>query len=359
MNSQQRVMTALDFQQPDYMPFHVDFWPEWAEMWREAHPDCADVDLGDHYGVDIKIAVGDETPYMTKAATLREEDGYEIKRDGWGRTNRVRPDAYFMHQIDNAYDESGELKYGEFDAPDLPERYAALDAVMDDLKQRYCVFVKTGGPFIRTYFMTGEVNLLMNMAGDKELAREQVMRTAHHLAAIGVEQLRRWDLYETGVWIFDDMAATDLPMFSPKTAEEILAPAWGYMVDTYKQAGAKKVVLHSDGNIGPLLDLFIDLGFDGINPVEYKAGLDCVELREKYGDKLALIGGLSNGLILPHGNPEEVKDHTLRMMSAGKEGGMVLGTHSVGPDISLDTWELTCQTYMQYRDYPLNLPAGY
>jgi len=359
MTSQQRVMTALDFQQPDYMPFHVDFWPEFVTAWKEAHDNSDDVDLMAHYGVDICIAVGDESTYMTKAATLGHEDGYEIKRDGWGRTTRVKPDAYPMHQIDNAYDENGELKYGDFDPPDLPERYASLDAAMGELKQKYCVFAKTGGPFIRTYFMTGEVNLLMNMAGDKQLAKEQVMRTAEHLAAIGVEELRRWDLYDTGVWIFDDMAATDLPMFSPQTAEEILAPAWGYMVDTYKAAGAKKVILHSDGNIGPLLDLFIDLGFDGINPVEYKAGLDCVKLREKYGDKLALIGGLSNGLILPRGDPEEVNDHILYIMSAGKEGGMVLGTHSIGHDISLPIWELTYETYLQYRDYPLALPEGY
>ncbi len=359
MTSQERVMTALDFQQPDYMPFHTDFWPEFVAAWKQAHDDSEEVNLTDYYGVDIKIAVGNETPYMTKAATLGQQDGYDIQRDGWGRTNRVKPDAYFMHQIDNAYDDNGQLKYGDFDAPDLPERYAGLDAVMDQLKQKYCVFAKTGGPFIRTYFMTGEVNLLMNMAGDKELAKEQIMRTAHHLAAIGVEELRRWELYETGVWVFDDMAATDLPMFSPQTAEEVLAPAWGYMADQFKAAGAKKVIMHSDGNIGPLLDLFIDLGFDGINPVEYKAGLDCMKLRERYGDKLALIGGLSNGLILPRNNPAEVKDHVLRMMSAGKEGGMVLGTHSVGPDISLEIWDLAYQTYVDYRDYPLNLPPGY
>jgi len=313
------------------------------------------VNLIDHYGVDIRIAVGDETPYMTKAATLGQDDGYEIKRDGWGRTNRTKPGAYFMHQIDNAYDEKGRLKYGDFDPPDLPQRYAGLDAVMDELKQRYCVFVKTGGPFIRTYFMTGEVNLLMNMVGDKALAREQVMRTAHHLAAIGLEQLRRWDLYDTGVWIFDDMASTQNPMFSPQTAEEILAPAWGYMVDAFKAAGARKVVMHSDGNIGPLLDLFIDLGFDGINPVEYKAGLDCVKLREKYGDKLALIGGLSNGLVLPRGNPDEVREHVLYMMSAGREGGLVLGSHSIGDDISLETWDLAYRTYVEHREYPLKL----
>lgn len=352
MTSKERVTAVLNFQQPDYMPFHTYFWPEFVDEYKQARG----VDPNVRFPCDIRVLVGDETPYMTKAKTLRREGDFEIKRDGWGRTIRVREGAYFMHQIESAYD-GGELKYGEFDSPYLAERYERIDEQIEDLKERYYVFAKTGGPFIRTYFMTGEVELLMNMAGDTELAKEQVMRTAHHLADIGCEELRRWDLYDTGAWISDDMASTEGPMFSPKTAEEVLAPAWDYMLRRFKDAGAAKVIIDSDGNIGPLLDLFVDLGFDGIYPVEYKSGLDAVKLREKYGQKLAFIGGLSNGLILPGATREEAREHVLYIMSAGKEGGLVVGTHSVAHDISPDTWDAVWETYTKYRTYPLNLPA--
>jgi hypothetical protein len=355
MTAKERVMAAISFQQPDYMPLELSFWPEFAQKWRQAHPDAGEVSLEEYYGVDIKIAVGDESPYPGRAGILGYDGDYEIRRDGWGRTVRTRQAAQVMHQIDHAYDDTNRLKYGDFEPPDLPQRYARLDEVMDRWKRDFCVFAKTGGPFIRTYFMTGEVNLLTSMAADVQLASEQIMRTAHHLSAIGLEQLRRWDLYDTGVWIFDDMASTQGPMFSPRTAEQVMAPAWAYMVDEFKAAGAAKVILHSDGNIGPLLDLLIDLGFDGINPVEHKAGLDCVKLREKYGDRLALIGGLSNDVILPRGDPDEIRDHVRYIMSAGTEGGLVLGTHSVGPDIAVESWDLVYQTYLQHRNYPLQL----
>ncbi len=357
MTNQQRVMAALNFQPPDTMPAYMSFWPEFADLWRQAHPDAA-VPIDDYYDVAVKVIVGDETPYMTQAGTLRQEDGYEVRRDGWGRTIRVKPDAYFMHQIDSAYDARGNLKYGDFDPPDLPQRYAAYDAGMEQLKRDYCVFAKTGGPFIRTYFMTGEAELLTNMAADPKLAAEQVIRTAHHLTAVGLEQLHRWKLYDTGMWISDDMASTVGPMFSPRTAEQIMAPAWAYMVDHFKAAGAAKVIMDSDGNVGPLLDLFVDLGFDAIYPVEYKAGLDCVKLRDQYGDRLAFFGGLCNAHILPRGNPAEVVEHTLRIMSAGEEGGLVFGTHSIGHDVSVGTWDLCFDTYRRYRDYPLRLPDG-
>jgi uroporphyrinogen decarboxylase len=140
-------------------------------------------------------------------------------------------------------------------------------------------------------------------------------------------------------------------MFSPRTAEQVLAPAWQHMVDAFKGAGARFVILHSDGNIGPLLDLFLDLGFDGINPVEPKAGLDAPALREKYGERLALIGGLDNAFILPEGDPQKVQEHVLRVLSAGEGGGLVLGTHSIGPDISVETYDLVISLLREYGRY--------
>jgi uroporphyrinogen decarboxylase len=200
--------------------------------------------------------------------------------------------------------------------------------------------------------MRGEVPFLMDMAADPARAREVVMRTAHHLTAIGLEELRRWDLYDTGIWIYDDMAATKGPMFSPKAAEAILAPGWKYMVDAYKAAGAAKVMLHSDGNILPVLDLLVDCGFDGINPVEWRAGLDVVKLREKY-PKLALLGGLDNIHILRNGTPQEIREHTKHVLSAARDGGFCLGTHSIAPDISVANWEAVVETWRECGTYPM------
>ncbi len=356
MTSKERVMTALDYREPDRVPIApMSFWDEFTQAWAaRTGRDPATID--DHYFVDIAIVVADETTWPSLAGDLGTEGEYSIQRDGWGQIKRVRSAGYFFEQVDVGYDDNGRLRYGEFEPPDLDSRYAAVDAEIDALKDRYCVFAKTGGPFIRTGFLRGEQQWLMDLAADPQMASEMVMRTAHHLTAIGLEELRRWDLYDTGVWIFDDMAATKGPMFSPATAERILAPAWQLMVESFKEAGAAKVILHSDGNIGPLLDLFIDLGFDGINPVEYHTGLHPLELRERYGEKLALLGGLDNALILPRGNPDEVRAHVLEVLAAGVGGGLALGTHSVAPDISVDTMELVREVYLEYARYPLRLP---
>lgn len=353
MTSKERVMAALDFREPDRVPTGPwAFWGEFREAWREqVH---AEESLDDYFLEDIWIAVGNETPYPSLAGELGRDGEYLLSRDGWGQVKRTREGGAFFEQIEVAYEEDGSLRHGEFESPLLESRYAGIDAVIEERKRRYCVFAKIGGPFIRTGFMRGETQWLMDLAADPKMAAEMAMRTAEHITQIGLEELRRWDLYDTGVWVYDDMAATKGPMFSPATAEAVLAPAWAHIVDSFKDAGAAKVILHSDGNIGPLLELFIDLGYDGINPVEYHVGLHPLELRERYGERLALLGGLDNALILPRGDRAEVREHVLEVLRAGVGGGLVLATHSVAPDISVATMEYVRELMVEFGGYPMD-----
>ena len=339
MTSSERVMAALEFRPPDRIPLFDGYWAEFEAAWREAKRFGPDADILDYYGVDISIAVGDEGLSPTHAETLEQTDRETIQRDSWGRVIRTVPGGYFYEQLESAVTRPADLDKLAIDPPDLASRYAGLDERMAALKERFCVFAKVGGPFIRTQFVRGEVDFLCDLAADPAFARELAFVVGRHLTRIGLEELRRWDLYSTGIWIYDDMASNLGPMFSPRTADEVLVPVWAEMVGAFKAAGARKVILHSDGNIAPLLDRFIEIGFDGINPVEPKAGLDVVTLRKQYGERLALLGGLDNAHILPRGDLSEVRQHVRRLVEIGREGGLVAGTHSVGPDIAVGTYD--------------------
>lgn len=343
MTSRERVMTALDFEPPDRIPLFDSYWAEFAAAWRDAKGLGEGADISDYYGVDVFIAVGDETLCPTRAEVLEETASYTVRRDGWGRVIKTVRDAFFYEQLANTVNGPEDLDRLAFDGPGLDARYAGLDARMPALKERFCVFAKVGGPFIRTQFVRGPTEFLCDMAADPAFAHELVSVVGRHLTAVGLEELRRWELYDTGIWIYDDMASNRGPLFSPDTADRVLVPVWAEMVREFRRAGARKVILHSDGNIAPLLDRFIELGFDGINPVEPKAGLDAVALRERYGDRLALLGGLDNAHILPRGDPAEVAAHVCRIAEIGREGGLVAGMHSVGPDIAVETYDLTIQ----------------
>jgi len=111
------------------------------------------------------------------------------------------------------------------------------------------------------------------------------------------------------------------------------------MIEAYKAAGAAKVMFHSDGNVLPLLDMWVDAGVDAINPIEYRLGMDPVRLREQYGKRLACVGGVCNTEILPRGDRRELHDHVQHLFEAAAGGGFIIGTASISGDVSMSTFE--------------------
>ena len=71
-----------------------------------------------------------------------------------------------------------------------------------------------------------------------------------------------------------------------------------------------KTFKHSCGAVEPLMDHFIESGFDIINPVQINAsGMDPKILKKKYGDKLVFWGGgVDTQGAFAFGTPAQVKE---------------------------------------------------
>ena len=344
-NSHQRVLAACAFQRPDRIPRFDGFW-QFPESWRQR--------LGERDTLtDVAIWYPDETPFPTRACRLKEEGGYIYEIDSWGRMVRRRRDAYFVETLAAAIPDNADLEAICFDPPELDCRYltgkmdpsvtyatqAEADQALRVDKEKHCVFGKTGGPYLRSTFLRGEAEFLMDIAGDQPFARAIADKMADHLTAVGLEQLRRWDLYETGIWIYDDMAGNRGPMFSPTHFERVLLPAYRRMIGAYKAAGARYVFLHSDGDIRSLLDMLVDAGIDGLNPLERRANMDIVTIRRQY-PTLILTGGMCNTRTLVHGRRDEIEAEAREIIDLGRDGGVIIGTHSVSPEIPLENFAI-------------------
>jgi len=349
MTSKERVLAAFEFRSPDCIPRYDTFW-EFPASWAERFGSACNL-------TDISIWVPDEGAFATRAGVLEESGGCITRVDSWGRTVRRRKDAYFDEVLDVPIPEGVDPDAVQFDPPDLPERFErgrSETVTPSDLardKARFCVFGKTGGPFLRTSFVRGEAQFLMDIAGDQPLARALVEKMADHLIGVARAEIERWGLHETGVWIYDDMAMNQGPMFSPASFEEVLLPAYHRMIREYKAAGARYVVLHSDGNILPILDMLVDAGIDGINPLERRAGMDPAKIRARH-PRLVLTGGMCNTDTLLNGPAERIAREARELIEMGREGGVVIGTHSISPEIPIGNFEVyhrTCLEYGQFR----------
>jgi len=345
MTSKERVLTACAFRPPDRIPRFDSFWA-FPESWR--------LRLGPPEELtDIAIWVPDETTFPTRARLLKEERGWIYEIDSWGRTIRRRTDAYFVETLEVPMPEGVDIDSVHFDPPDMDTRFLSgrspseLEAALQQSKQRHCVFGKTGGPYLRTTFLRGEEQFLMDIAGDPKLARALADKVGDHLTAVGVQEIRRWSLQETGIWIYDDMAYNDGPMFSPASFEKVFLPAYRRMIESYKQAGAKHVFLHSDGDIRPILDMLVDAGIDGLNPLERRAGMSPATIRKLY-PHLILTGGMCNTDTLVNGPAEKIRAEAREIIDLGRCGGVVIGTHSISPEVPLENFAVyheVCKTY--------------
>ena len=104
-----------------------------------------------------------------------------------------------------------------------------------------------------------------------------------------------------------DLAYKKGPMMSPKKFTEVLLPAYRIITDAVHERGGK-IVLHTDGQVTPLLDFVVNCGFDGLQSLEPTAGVDLALVKKKVGDKICLMGNIDVAHILVDASKEEVYD---------------------------------------------------
>ncbi len=102
-----------------------------------------------------------------------------------------------------------------------------------------------------------------------------------------------------GVWMYEDLGYNKGLLVSPKVLREMIFPYYREVVEFFHSYGLP-VCLHSCGSEREALPMIVEAGFDALNPMEKAAGNDIFEYVEKYGDKLAFVGGFDKRIIESH-----------------------------------------------------------
>ena len=119
------------------------------------------------------------------------------------------------------------------------------------------------------------------------------------------------------------------PFASPKLFRDLWKPFYKRMNDWVHANTQWKTFYHSCGSIAALLDDFVDMGVDILNPVQCSAfGMEATALKAKYGDKLVFWGGgVDTQKTLPFGTPDQVRSEVRERVDIfDKGGGFVFNT---------------------------------
>ena len=140
------------------------------------------------------------------------------------------------------------------------------------------------------------------------------------------------------VYIWEDMAFKNGPLISPKTFAEFMLPYYKELNSHLRSLGVKMIMVDSDGDPRPLLDMFVESGVNFFMPFEIAAGMDPLPIREKYGDKLVIWGGIDKRELAKDLDAveREVAGKVPKLMETG--GFIPAVDHLVPPDVSFENY---------------------
>ena len=79
--------------------------------------------------------------------------------------------------------------------------------------------------------------------------------------------------------------------------------------------------MDSDGNVTPVLDALLQCGVNVMHPMEPAAGMDIVAVREKFGRRLAMLGGIDKHVL--RGTKEDIRrELEYKMQPSMRNGGI-------------------------------------
>jgi uroporphyrinogen decarboxylase len=167
--------------------------------------------------------------------------------------------------------------------------------------------------------------------------------------------LQAWaDAGVPGAVYSDDMAYRSGPMLNPVLMEELYGQAFRRITETAHSLGLK-IVVHTDGNIYPLLEWFIQCGFDGVHALEPTAGVELAKAKEMVGNRLCLLGNVDITHILVDATKDEVFEAVrASIYASGHGGGYILAPTNSHPGISVERLQWMLEAVRKYGGYPLS-----
>ncbi len=345
--SRERVRIALEGGIADRVPYQDIFWRSTIARWRkEGLP--PDVDPQVHFGCEI-ARIGADYSLQFPIQLLEETDRYRIYVDADGATRKeiAQGDDWTPHWLDfTITDADSWMAVRERLAFNASRITTATEVAYKQARDsdRFVAF-SVHASFHPTWHKIGLENMLIAMATDPPWVVDMMATHARLVIDLYEAMLGRGIAFD-GVWLSDDLGYRSAPLISPAMYRELVKPHHRQVCDRFAQDGLP-IILHSDGDVRPLIEDFVDAGFTALHPLEAKAGLDVADLRSRYGRRLALFGNIDVTRLA--GTPEQVVEEVTSKVEAGKrEGGYLFHSdHSVPSDVSLENYQLALETLAQ------------
>jgi uroporphyrinogen decarboxylase len=350
MTPQERWKAALSHRQPDRVPIQDSPWAETVRRWhREGLP--PEIPIEDYFGYEM-CSIGFDPSPMFEVNTLYKDDTYVIETTPFGGVRKnFRTYASTPEVIDWAIKSKSD--WGRIKERLYPD-YTRVDWV--SVRHRYqkgrsegkfIVFsAAMGYDHLQSYIYSEQ--LLMAMVEDPDWIHDMAGTVAHLIKGMAEMMMEKGYTFD-GAFLFDDRGYRNAPLFSPRAYRKVRLE-WDKMLCDFFHSKGMPVILHSDGKLWEFVPIFIEAGFDCLQPLEVKAGMDVRELKRQYGDRLAFMGGINAMAMF---DPRVIEEEVRSKFEVAKVGGGYLyhSDHSVPPNVSFEQYKHVMELVRKYGEY--------
>jgi len=383
MNAKDRVLTALNHEEPDRVPICLGvsnatgikmkpyrgikqlagisapdrYLYDWPELGTAEIDEAAMQRLHS----DVR-GVLDLEPAAVRARNAARDPGSPCI-DSWGSGQRRIDDGTWFPGVHPMSEASAIEQIEAYPWPDMddPTRVAHVRAQAQQLATagEYAIVATPWllFPFERAHAMQGMDKFLMNMAMYPEFAQALLNKITglcktlmgHFLDECG-------DLIDI-IKIGDDLGMQSGLLISPRMYRRMLKPLHAELIAVIRERTNAQVFFHTDGDVFDLVPDFVEIGVDILNPIQTSAGrmADLAHLKQRYGRQISFCGGIDTHRILPFGSPDEVRREVRRVIELLGPGGgyLVASVHTIMDDVPAANVLAMVDAVEEYGRYPL------
>lgn len=360
MNSRERVLKALDCKQPDKVPIfelHINE-SSIVNLAKALRPKVVEVKaMEDRYGEE-RLEILDLYSFLIKELELDATcTNFSI---GLARISKNRGQdkygtVYSLSEhgepvpIEGAIKGASDIKGFDMVSRLAPEDFTRVQYVIGKVGKNKAHFLAITDPFKVSWYLRGGMqyllmDYLLNPGLVHDLAR---MATDFDMAVIDMATKMGID----ALIMPGDLAGEETTLISPEHYREFIKPYHKEIV-AYAHQKDLRIVKHSDGNIWPILDDLLEVGFDGIHPIQPQC-MDIGKVKKYLAGKACILGNIDCRNLLPFGTKEEVEEvvkETIEKVSPGG-GYIITSSNSIHPACKAENYIAMVKAAHKYGIY--------
>lgn len=237
----------------------------------------------------------------------------------------------------------------KIEVPDFKPMFDKLEQYLEITRNTGAgVWVYVLGPFTPAYCAMGMQDFMIQLYDDFKF----VEHLTDYILEVNSNIVKELTKYPVSfVLIADDIALKHGPMIQPDLFKQMWYLRMQRLIEPLKKKGMP-LMFHSDGNLMQVMPLLIELGFSAVCPVEPIAN-NIYDIKDKFGDKICLVGNIDIAGVLAFGTPDEVKkDVKLHIEKLSRNSGYVVSSSSSVTDaIPPENYVAMVEAVMEYGKY--------